>query len=228
VSAHRPSGDDGGSLLAPPRVVALGDVAWQRWRNGRGRTRELLAWPDANAWRVRVSVAEIVEAAPFSAFAGVERWFAVIEGAGVVLRVAQTSHRMAPGAAPIRFDGGEPAQAAPIDGPTRDLNLMVRGGCGTMLQANPDEGWTPAASQAGFYATAPVRWLAELGSGRGRVNLDGQLPAHALLWFERAPQRLRVMAPGGAADAPPRSPGCWLAAAFPRRRRRMMATEPRP
>jgi hypothetical protein len=197
---------------APPRVVVLGDVPWRPWRNGHGRTRELLAWPAADAWRVRVSVAEIVDAAPFSVFDDVERWFAVIEGAGVVLRVAGRSHRVVPGAAPLRFDGGAPADAAPVHGPTRDLNLMVREGHGTMVEARADQWWVPAVTQAGFYAAAPVRWLAELASRRTVVSLDGRLPANALLWFERAPRRLCALPVHQALDGPPRSPGWWLGA----------------
>ena len=41
------------------RQVRLADCAFVPWRNGVGRTRELLAWPTAADWLVRVSVAEI-------------------------------------------------------------------------------------------------------------------------------------------------------------------------
>ena len=40
-------------------LVQLADVAPQPWKNGGGTTRELLAWPDAASWRVRLSVAEV-------------------------------------------------------------------------------------------------------------------------------------------------------------------------
>ena len=42
-----------------PRRIDANAVAPQPWRNGGGRTRELLAWPDAQAWSVRISLAEI-------------------------------------------------------------------------------------------------------------------------------------------------------------------------
>jgi environmental stress-induced protein Ves len=38
---------------------------------------------------LRISVAEITRDGPFSAFAGVQRWFAVLEGAGVMLRAGR-------------------------------------------------------------------------------------------------------------------------------------------
>ena len=46
-------------------------------------TRELLAEPAPN-WRWRISVADIQGSGAFSAYPGVSRWFAVVQGAGVV------------------------------------------------------------------------------------------------------------------------------------------------
>ena len=34
-----------------PRLVRWIDATAQRWRNGGGNTRELLAWPPGDAWR---------------------------------------------------------------------------------------------------------------------------------------------------------------------------------
>ena len=67
------------------QVVRVDSAAPQAWRNGGGVTRELLVWPNAEDWLVRLSVAEIERDGPFSAFAGVDRWFAVLSGAGVLL-----------------------------------------------------------------------------------------------------------------------------------------------
>ena len=88
-----------------PRLIALADTPPQPWRNGGGVTRELLAWPDGGDWRVRISVAEIEADGPFSAFPGVERWFAVLEGGGVALTIAGTEHRCRAGDAPLSFAG---------------------------------------------------------------------------------------------------------------------------
>jgi environmental stress-induced protein Ves len=209
-------------MPAPPRVVALADVPWRAWRNGRGRTRELLAWPDGAAWRVRVSVAEIDAAAPFSSFEGVERWFAVVEGGGVQLRIDGVEHRLLPGSAPVRFDGTAAVDAEPLSAATRDLNLMVRDGAGAMAAATADGWWEPHAAatarglQAGFYAARPTRWLAQLDARRTVVRVEGELAAASLLWFERAPRRLRA-SPLGSAPAGAGAPGWWLAAAPHRR-----------
>ena len=94
-------------------------VAPRAWRNGGGRTRELLAWPAAGDWCLRISRADIESDGPFSAFPRVERWFAVLSGAGVVLTFADGERELAPGAAPLRFDGAVAPVCRLLDGPTR-------------------------------------------------------------------------------------------------------------
>jgi environmental stress-induced protein Ves len=202
---------------AAARIVALADIAPQPWRNGAGRTCELLAWPDASAWQVRVSIAEIDRAAPFSSFPGVERWFAVVDGAGVELRIEGTSHRLVPGHAPLRFAGEARVEGRPIAGPTRDLNLMLRDSRGEMFAVADPALWRPEAAACGLFTAVAGRWSA-VDDG-GRLTSGGDLPALALLWFDRAPSGLRFEAASGregnaasrngSAGAPI---GWWLAA----------------
>lgn len=109
-------------------VVRLADIPATPWRNGGGVTRELAMWPDAGDWAWRMSVADVEKSGPFSKFEGIERWFAVLEGAGVQLDVAGVPHRVASGDAPLFFDGGADTDCELIDGKTRDFNLMVRRG----------------------------------------------------------------------------------------------------
>lgn len=113
-------------------LVRLEDVSPVPWRNGGGVTRELLARPDGAHWKLRMSVAEVVQDGPFSRFEGVERWFAVLAGAGVRLRLDGATHALTTGSAPFRFDGGAATDCALVAGPTRDFNLMLRGGHGRM------------------------------------------------------------------------------------------------
>ena len=113
-------------------LVRLADAPPQPWKNGGGHTRELLAWPDGGSWRLRISVADITQDGPFSQFDGVQRWFAVLEGGGVRLRIADTVHSLTQASAPMSFDGGVPAECELPNGPTRDFNLMVRGIPGQM------------------------------------------------------------------------------------------------
>ena len=105
-------------------VVTLDDVAAQPWRNGGGVTRELLRWPDADDWTLRLSVADIDREGPFSAFPGVRRWIVALTGLGMELG-DPFNFRIEPGMPPYRFQGEYAPMCTLIDGPTRDLNLMI-------------------------------------------------------------------------------------------------------
>lgn len=112
------------------QTISLADVPPSPWKNGGGVTRELVAWPNPQDWVWRMSVAEVASDGPFSRFEGVQRWFAVLGGAGVRLDMglaaqAQT-HTLTPGSAPLCFAGEEPVQCRLINGATQDFNLMLR------------------------------------------------------------------------------------------------------
>jgi uncharacterized protein len=185
-------------------LVRTADVVPQPWRNGGGRTRELLAWPAASAdWRVRVSVAEIEADGPFSMFPGARRWFAVLKGAGVELTIDGAPRRATRNDAPISFDGAAPTACRLLDGPTLDLNLMLRNAPGRMLAAADGVEWLPTLAQCGLYTAVAGRCL-DAGD-----TID--VPAHALLWFERAPRKLRFE----AAQRPAVATAWWLEAVEP-------------
>ena len=111
-------------------TLALADVAPSPWKNGGGTTRELLAWPSPADWVFRLSVAEVQADGPFSSFAGVQRWFAVLSGAGVRLRLGAAApygvQVLTSASAPFCFDGARPVDCTLMDGATQDFNLMVR------------------------------------------------------------------------------------------------------
>jgi environmental stress-induced protein Ves len=174
-------------------------VSPQRWRNGSGFTRELLAWPAAAHWQLRISVADIDADAPFSAFAGVERWFAVVEGAGVVLQLPEGRTVVDGSSAPLHFAGEAAPQCTLIAGPTRDLNLMGRRASGqaTMQRAEPGAVFAPRRGlRALFVADAAT------------LQVDGadalRLEPFSLAWSE-APQGVWRLAD---APVPPRA--WWL------------------
>ena len=169
-----------------PSAIALDLVRPQPWRNGGGVTRELHAWPTPDAWNVRVSVADIDVDGPFSALPGVVRWFAVIEGAGVDLDFDTGVRRMTSADAPLRFDGGTPPSCRLVDGPTRDLNLMLRDAQGSMTPAADHRPWSPAGTQCALFAV--VDGVCHAGQRRERV------PARTLLCFAMPPPVLRFAA----------------------------------
>lgn len=147
-------------------LVPLAAAAPQAWRNGGGVTRELLAWPAAAHWQLRLSVADVQAAGPFSRFDGIERWFAVLEGDGVVLRIAGQSHTVRAGDAPLRFDGGAAVDCALLAGPTRDFNLMAPPGRARMQRVKREAQCVAgAASLVAVYAHAhPARLACHDGS----------------------------------------------------------------
>lgn len=159
------------------RVVLARSVPPQPWRNGGGATRELLCWPQAEAWAVRVSLARVDRDGPFSAYAGVHRWFAVVSGAGVVLRTAGNDLPLRPGHAPHAFDGAEAPDCRLMDGPTSDLNLMLRGH-GVMQAVEPGEPWCGVQRWRGLFTSGAGHWQ---GSGEVRA-----LQAGTLLWADDA------------------------------------------
>jgi hypothetical protein len=127
--------------MEQPLIVDLAAVAPQPWRNGGGVTHELLAWPSAADWQLRLSVADIERDGPFSSFPGVQRWFCVLQGEGVLLEFNGQNKRLRLGDAPLGFDGAAAPGCLLLAGPTRDLNLMLRG-----LQAGEQGGLVPVRS----------------------------------------------------------------------------------
>jgi hypothetical protein len=136
-------------------ALAASDVAPQRWKNGGGLTRELLAWPGTADWQLRISVADIEADGPFSAFPGIVRHFAVLEGDGVELRFAGRACRVAPGDAMLRFDGAEAPGCRLLGGPTRDLNVMHR--TGLAVEVLPAGRPCPAGRWRGLFTRDGLR-----------------------------------------------------------------------
>lgn len=177
----------------PPalRTVHLARVQHQPWRNGGGSTQELLAWPRAADWQCRISVAQIDSNGPFSAFAGVERWFTVLSGEGVVLRFANRRTLLTAGSEPLRFDGAAAPGCSLLDGPTQDLNLMLRSsaGRGAMHAAAAGDAW---------HSEAPLR--AVFAQEACTLQVDQQallpLPAGTLAYSEQAAGQNWLLASG--------------------------------
>lgn len=159
--------------------IDTGAVAPQPWRNGGGQTRELWRWPPQDPWQLRISRADIAHDGPFSAFAQVQRWFAVLSGAGVELQFGAVRHTLRPGGDALCFDGALAPQCRLLGGATLDLNLMARTGSGCIVRADPGQGWTSPHAMRGLYTTTAGRWQAQ-----GQPPMA--LAAHCLLWDDAA------------------------------------------
>jgi len=188
-------------MTTMPARIALADTPPVPWKNGGGVTRELLAWPAGGDWKLRISVAEIASDGPFSSFPGVDRWFAVLAGGGVALTIDGREERRRAGDPALAFSGEAKVDCRLLQGPSRDLNLMLRGLAGAMQAAVAGAAWSPRAGRCGLYALVP---------GRCRAGAaETALPADSLAWFDPAPESL-AFHPDGAGGGT--VPGWWLAA----------------
>lgn len=107
-------------------IVRATDATVVPWRNGGGSTREYFkVGGDDFDWRL--SVAQIVQPGPFSAFPGIDRILVLLSGDGVHLRFGTAeSTTLAQPLDHVRFAGETAVDSTPLGGPTTDLNLMWR------------------------------------------------------------------------------------------------------
>ena len=142
-------------------LIAVTDAPPVPWRNGGGVTRELFTWPAAAsgaAWQLRISVADITQDGPFSAFAGIERWFAVLQGAGVRLGLPAGEQVLTPDSAPLCFAGESAPGCTLLQGATRDLNLMAQRAAGqaAMQRAVPALAWLSPSPLRALFTAEPM------------------------------------------------------------------------
>lgn len=111
-------------------IIRLRECHSVPWKNGTGRTRELAIHPagagmDEFIWRV--SVADVDSASPFSAFPGIDRHIALLQGAGFTMTLDDgREHALTTELTPFAFPGEAHVSVCLTDGPTRDFNLMIR------------------------------------------------------------------------------------------------------
>lgn len=164
--------------LAGAERFALAELPARPWKNGGGVTREIAVAPRGAGhedfdWRL--SVAEIERDGPFSSFDGVDRQIVLLRGAGLRLHEAATgaSHALAEPGVAHAFAGEAPVVASLIDGPTQDLNVMLRRG---VWQADVQSHRTDASLPG-----ADARLLL-VCAGTWRIDAADVTPAHGLLW----------------------------------------------
>lgn len=152
------------------------------WKNGQGETVEIARSPDGGGlddfdWRV--SVAPVVADGAFSMFPGIERTIAVIEGSGMALNVAGLSVALRPGV-PFTYDGGLAVHGRLIDGPVRDINVMVRRGrcTGEMILASGPVAMAAAGAMLVAYVLEGA-WHARAGDEEQRMSAGDSVSSAA-------------------------------------------------
>ena len=158
--------------------IRLQDVPVSPWKNGGGTTQSLVCWPSPSDWVFRMSVARIDSDGPFSEFKGVDRWFAVLSGEGVVLQFPERRVEVSALDAAVQFSGDLPCQCSLINGPTVDFNLMVQGVSASMARIDR----LPYVAKFKAQTTLAI-FVVEAG---GRVRMGAQnheLNANSLYWI---------------------------------------------
>ena len=158
--------------------IRLQDTPVSPWKNGGGTTQSLVCWPNPSDWVFRMSVARIDCDGPFSEFKGVDRWFAVLSGEGVVLQFPERRVEVGALDAAVQFSGDLPCQCSLINGPTVDFNLMVQGVSANMARIDR----SPYIAKFKAQTTLAI-FVVEAG---GRVRMSSQnyeLNANSLYWI---------------------------------------------
>jgi environmental stress-induced protein Ves len=182
------------------RVLRATDYRRMRWKNGGGWTTELAAHPEASAetpatfdWRI--SIAEIESDGAFSAFAGCDRWIALLDGIGMELTFdAAEAQRLEQRLRFVRFAGEWQTHGKLISGAVRDFNVIVRRDAfGAEVLHRPLVG--PMV-----FLPENATWFVYLAGGRGEVKLAGgvqQLEAGESLLLTADTDNERVVLNGG-------------------------------
>jgi uncharacterized protein len=193
------------------QTLALAEIVPTPWRNGGGTTRELLAWPNSHDWLWRVSIAEVASAGPFSHFAGVQRWLAIIAGAGIALTIDDKTQNLSCDTAPMYFSGTSNSHCELLSGTISDCNLMLREDAGSMRRINDTQTLDFKADFIGIFAndgdaiwrfgaathsipSAHFSWL-RCNQGKAKTPATMQVQANNALLFEvslRSATRLTI------------------------------------
>ncbi len=165
----------------------------QPWRNGAGTTHELVRWPAADPFAVRISVADLIAPAPFSRFAGYQRWLVLLEGGPVTLAIAGAPVMLAAPGDEVTFAGEADVAATAVTGASRDLNIMVSAAVAAQVEVvrGPATRVVAGAVVAAFTIAGEVA----VASG-GRT---AGLARHACAWATDA--ELTITVPAGALTA---------------------------
>jgi len=116
-------------------IVRFAELPAIPWRNGGGVTREVVAsgasvasgGSDPEDFDWRISIADVSQPGPFSAFPGVDRVITLVEGERMELVVDGVVHVLGLHES-LSFSGASLASCSLPAGPTRDLNVMTRSG----------------------------------------------------------------------------------------------------
>lgn len=152
-------------MIGMPAVRAIPHAVQRHeaWVNGSGSTRVILREPDDANWRVRISIAKVERAGPFSELPATRRTLVPLD-AVMTLRFPDGSALHAARFGQLHFDGSPAPVGELPEGPTRDFNLMLRGDArGEVLARTLVDTMVLPLEPA-------TRWLVYLDSGHATLH----------------------------------------------------------
>ncbi len=158
------------------QLIQYANLRSAPWKNGGGSTTEIAIAPagahlDDFEWRV--SLATIAQDGPFSAFPGIDRSLALVDGDGVLLDFGDERFVLSPSEPLIEFAGEDAVHATVTGQHTTDFNVMTRRGvCRHRLELRTVRGKEALKRRAG----TTILFLAEgesmtLSSARERIAM---------------------------------------------------------
>ena len=113
------------------RLLRAADYREMPWRNGKGMTLEIARDPLAGeSFTWRLSLADITQGGPFSAYPGYRRALVLVRGDELRLKFHRHgTQRLCPARRGTRFDGDWNTECTVPQGPCTDLSLIVHKGC---------------------------------------------------------------------------------------------------
>ena len=120
------------TAVTPPPLKLLRAAGYRAmpWRNGKGMTLEIARAPASGehfTWRL--SLADIAQDGPFSAYPGYRRALVLVHGDDLRLKFRQHgAQRLSPARRGTRFEGAWHTECTVPHGPCTDLSLIVHKG----------------------------------------------------------------------------------------------------
>lgn len=158
------------------RVIPATDYRRERWRNQLGWTREILRLGDADAWSLRLSIAEIEQDAAFSAFPGIDRELVLLHGNGMRLRFGDGASVTCTGSSNSSSGSGNESDG----GSSNDGSGAARGGHDVGADGGTD---APGSSDRSCDLLPPYQRVRFAGEEAVSATLlDGPTQDFNLMW----------------------------------------------
>lgn len=153
------------------QVIAANQARRVRWKNDGGWTTELARDPpEGESFHWRVSIAEIEQDGPFSAFPGIDRELLLLDGSGIELDIDDAAPlRLAQRFERVRFAGEARVRCRLLAGPTRDFNVMV-----DRSRLHAETLARPLVGSMLIFAEPGTQWLIHVLAGQMSAKQDAQ------------------------------------------------------